>query len=159
MNQRLVSASSLQLLIDFHFLLQRFLRSHKHHLKWRGCISICYFPSHCLLLLSLIVSNSLQLHRLHHSRFSRPSPSPEFAQTRVHCVADVIQPSHPLSPPSLLALHLSQHEGAFQWTGFSHQGARVWLVHCSWEISWAFLDVQKPCLLGIFRKPLGGSVA
>ena len=29
---------------------------------------------------------------------------PEFAQTHVHWVGDIIQPSHPLSPPSPLAL-------------------------------------------------------
>ena len=31
---------------------------------------------------------------------------PEFAQTRVHCVNDAIQPSHPLSPPSPYVLNL-----------------------------------------------------
>ena len=35
---------------------------------------------------------------------------PEFAQTRVHWVGDAIQPPHPLSPPSLPALNLSQHQ-------------------------------------------------
>ena len=39
---------------------------------------------------------------------------PEFAQTYVHRVSDVIQPSHPLSPPSPLAFNLSQHQGLFQ---------------------------------------------
>ena len=39
----------------------------------------------------------------------------EFAQTHVHWVSDAIQPSHPLSPPSLPALNLSQHQGLFQW--------------------------------------------
>ena len=38
---------------------------------------------------------------------------PKFAQTHVHRVGDVIQPSHPLSPPSPLALSLSQHQGLF----------------------------------------------
>ena len=40
---------------------------------------------------------------------------PEFAQTHVHWVGDTIQPSHPLSPPFPPALHLSQHQGLFQW--------------------------------------------
>ena len=35
----------------------------------------------------------------------------EFAQTHVHWVGDAIQPSYPLSPPSLPALNLSQHQG------------------------------------------------
>ena len=38
---------------------------------------------------------------------------PELAQTHVHWVSDAIQPSHPLSSPSLLALNLSQHQGLF----------------------------------------------
>jgi len=49
---------------------------------------------------------------------------PEFAQIHVHWVSDVVQPSSPLSPPSLV-LNLSQHLGLFQWVGFSHQLARV----------------------------------
>ena len=36
---------------------------------------------------------------------------PEFAQTQVHWVCDVIQPSHPLSPSSPHAINLSQHQG------------------------------------------------
>ena len=39
----------------------------------------------------------------------------ELAQTHVHRVGDVIQPSHPLSPPSAPAFNLSQHQGLFQW--------------------------------------------
>ena len=35
---------------------------------------------------------------------------PEFTQTHVHLVSDVIQPSHPLSSPSP-AFNLSQHQG------------------------------------------------
>ena len=49
---------------------------------------------------------------------------PKFAQTHVHWAGDAIQPSHPLSssPP---ALSLSQHQGLFQWVGFSHQVTKV----------------------------------
>ena len=38
----------------------------------------------------------------------------EFTQTHVHRVGDAIQPSHPLSSPSLPAFNLSQHQGLFQ---------------------------------------------
>ena len=38
---------------------------------------------------------------------------PEFTQTHVHQVGDAIQPSHPLSSPSPLALNPSQHQGLF----------------------------------------------
>ena len=35
---------------------------------------------------------------------------PEFTQTHLHRVSDAIQPSHPLSSPSLLAPNPSQHQ-------------------------------------------------
>ena len=38
----------------------------------------------------------------------------EIVQTHVHVVSHVIQPSHPLSSPSL-AFKLAQHQGLFQW--------------------------------------------
>ena len=50
----------------------------------------------------------------------------ELTQTHVHRVSDAIQPSHPLSPPSPPALHLSQHQGLFQRVSSSHQVAKVW---------------------------------
>ena len=39
---------------------------------------------------------------------------PEFIQTHVHRVGDVIQPSHLLSSPSPPAPNPSQHQGLFQ---------------------------------------------
>ena len=39
---------------------------------------------------------------------------PEFTQTHVHRVSGAIQPSHPLSSPSLPTFGLSQHQGLFQ---------------------------------------------
>ena len=45
---------------------------------------------------------------------------PEFAQTHVHWVDDAIQPSHPLLPPSPLALNLSQRQGLFQGVNSLH---------------------------------------
>ena len=50
---------------------------------------------------------------------------PESTQTHVHWVSDAIQPSHPLSSPSLPAFNLSQHQGLFQWVSPSHQLAKV----------------------------------
>ena len=38
---------------------------------------------------------------------------------------NAIQPSHPLLPPSPLALNLSQHQGLFQWVNSSHQVAKM----------------------------------
>ena len=50
---------------------------------------------------------------------------PEFTQTRVHWVGDAIQPSHPLSSPSLPAFNLSQHRDLFKWVSSSHQVAKI----------------------------------
>ena len=50
---------------------------------------------------------------------------PEFTQTHVHWVSNAIQPSHPLSSPSPLALNLSQHQDLFQWVNSSYQVAKV----------------------------------
>ena len=53
------------------------------------------------------MSDSLRPHGLQHARTHHLS---EFAQTHVHWVSDVIQPSPPLSSPSPLAFNLSQHQ-------------------------------------------------
>ena len=45
---------------------------------------------------------------------------PEPAQTHVHWVDDVIQPSHPLLSPSPPAFNPSQDQGLFQWVSSSH---------------------------------------
>ena len=60
----------------------------------------------------------LRPHELQHTRLPCPSLSPEFAQTHMHWAHDAIQPSHPLSPISPLALNISQHQGLFQWVGY-----------------------------------------
>ena len=49
---------------------------------------------------------------------------PESTQTHVHRVNDAIQPSHPLSSPSL-ALNPSQHQGLFQRVSSLHQVVKV----------------------------------
>ena len=64
---------------------------------------------------------------------------PELTQTHVHWFDDAIQPSHPLSSPSLPAPNPSQHQGLFQWFGSSHQVAKVLefqLQHQSFQ--WTF---------------------
>ena len=57
-----------------------------------------------------VVSDSLRPHELQHSRPPCPSPTLEFTQTHIHWVSDAIQPSHPLSSPSLPAPNPSQHQ-------------------------------------------------
>ena len=66
---------------------------------------------------------------------------PEFIQTHVHWVGDVIQPSHPLLSPSPPAFNHPQHQGLFQWVSYSHQVAKVLefqLQHQSFQ--WIFRD-------------------
>ena len=50
---------------------------------------------------------------------------PEFTQTHVHLISGAIQPSYPLSCPSLLAFNLSQHQRLFKWVSFSHPVAKA----------------------------------
>ena len=50
---------------------------------------------------------------------------PEFTQTHVHQVGDTIQPSHPLSSPSLPAPNPSQHQGLFQQVNSLHEVSKV----------------------------------
>ena len=45
----------------------------------------------------------------------------EVAQTYVHWVGDIIQPSHPLSSPSPRAFNISQHQHLYQWVISTHQ--------------------------------------
>ena len=51
----------------------------------------------------------------------------ELAQTHVHRVSEAIQPSHPLSLPSLPSINLSQHQGLSQWVS-----------HIRWPKYWSF---------------------
>ena len=64
---------------------------------------------------------------------------PKLAQTQVHQVGDAIQPSHPLSSPSLPTFNLSQHQALFQWVSSLHQvakGLELQLQHQSFQ--WIF---------------------
>ena len=53
----------------------------------------------------------------------------ELAQTHVQWVGDALQPSHPLSPPSLPALNLPQHQGLFQWVSSADIREPEWQDH------------------------------
>ena len=64
------------------------------------------------------------------------------AQTHVHQVSDVIQPSHPLLPPSPPAFNLSQHQGLFQWV--SSYTLQLFLI-----ISW--LELFKNTVIWIWQ--------
>ena len=72
------------------------------------------------------MSNSLRPHGMQHNRLSCPSPS-----TRVCSDSYLLTQwchltiSSSVSPPSLFAFNLSQHQGLFQSVGSSHQVAKV----------------------------------
>ena len=78
---------------------------------------------------------------------------PELTQTHVHRVRDAIQPSHPLSSPSLLSFSLLQHQDLFQWVSSWHQIAKILeyqLQHQSfqWRFRTDFLQdglIGSPC--------------
>ena len=57
--------------------------------------------------------------------FSVHHQLPELTKTHVHWVGDAIQPSHPLSSPSLPAFNLAQHQGLFQSVSSSNQVAKA----------------------------------
>ena len=50
---------------------------------------------------------------------------PEFTQTHIVWVSDVIQPSYLLLSPFPPATNPSQHQGLFQWVNSSHEVAKV----------------------------------
>ena len=51
---------------------------------------------------------------------------PEFTQTHVHWVSDVIQPFQPLLFPVPPTFNISQHQGLFQGVRSSHQVTKYW---------------------------------
>ena len=58
---------------------------------------------------------------------------PEITQTHVHWISDTIQPSLPLSSPSLPAFYHSKHQGLFKWVSSS-----LWSGDQStWVSAWA----------------------
>ena len=61
-----------------------------------------------------VVSDSLRSQGLLHARPSCPSPTPGSYSNSCPLSSDAIQPSHPLSSPSLPAFNLSQHPGLFK---------------------------------------------
>ena len=62
---------------------------------------------------------------------------PEYSQTHVHWVGDVIQPSHSLSSP-FPAFNLSQHQGLFQWICALPQVAKVLELQLTLIFQWIF---------------------
>ena len=55
----------------------------------------------------------------------------KLSQIHVHRVSDAIQPTHPLSSPSLPAFNVSQHGELFQWVSSLHQVSKYWSLSFS----------------------------
>ena len=68
--------------------------------------------------------------RVHHQLW-------KLTRANVNRVNDAIQPSHPLSSPSLPTFNLSQHWGLFKWISSLHQVAKIleFQLH-SFRIDW-----------------------
>ena len=66
---------------------------------------------------------------------------PELAQTHVHWVGDAIQPSRPLSSPSLPAFSISQHQG------FLYGALQMLLMHGSQNKTQGLPGPAKPCMI------------
>ena len=80
---------------------------------------------------------------------------PEFIQTHVHGVDDVIQTSHPLSSPTPPTTNSSQHQGLFQWVNSSHEVNKVLqfqLQHQSFQCT-PRTDLLQDGLVGSLYSP------
>ena len=75
-----------------------------------------------------VVPSCVPLPGLRHARLPCPVHLPEFAQTHAHCVSDAVQPSHPLSSPSVPAFTLPQHQGL----------CRESVLRIRWPKYWSF---------------------
>ena len=93
----------------------------------RGVVSgrlRCSYIYRALYCSVAMLCSTLWPHGLHHA-IPVPHCLQELAKTHVHGVGDAIQPSHPLSSPSLPTYNLSQHQGLFQGVSSLHQVAKV----------------------------------
>ena len=101
--------------------------------------SNCKRCMHLTFLVVVVLSWAMTLrpHGLQHTRRPSPSLSPGGCSTHVPWVGDAIQPSYPRSSPALPDFSLSQHQGLFQWVGFSHQVAKVLELHHQ-SFQWIF---------------------
>ena len=87
--------------------LPKALSKYSVHFSSSGMLTLCN-PMNCS-------TSGLPVHHL----------LPEFTQTHVHWVSDIIQPSHPLLSTFPPAPNPSQHQGLFQWVNSSHEVAKV----------------------------------
>ena len=120
------------------------------HGSWSFEAKPTFCESFLMLLLLFgcsVVSDSLRPHGLQHSSLPVPHHLLEFAQVRVHCIGDAIQPSHPLTPSSPSALSLSQHQGLFQQVVCSHHAVKPFLCQlCVYVVCVVVVGVRTKIL-------------
>jgi len=85
----------------------------------------CCFQFSSVQFSGSVVSNSLRPHESQHARASLSVTNSLSSLKHVHRVSDAIQPSHPLSSPSIPAPNPSQHHSLSQWVNSSHEVAKV----------------------------------
>ena len=88
-------------------------------------LSVLVSPFSSVQFSHLVMSNSLRPHGLQHARHPCPSPTPGACSKSCPLSWWWHLTISPLSPLSLPALNLSQHQGLFQWVCSSHQVAKV----------------------------------
>ena len=94
--------------------------------QWQlQCVVLKCSVNCCCSVAKWCLTLPLKLHGLQHVSLPCPSSSPRVCSNSYPLVGDAIQPSHPLSSPSLSAFNLSQHQGLFLWVSFSHEMAKV----------------------------------
>ena len=107
--------------VGYNFLLQRIFPTQGFYPGLLHCRWILYYQSHQRSPVRLIQFSSVaQQCPTICNPMNRSTPGLpvyhqllEFTQTHVHRVSDPIQPSHPLSSPSLPASNPSQHQSLF----------------------------------------------
>ena len=117
--------------VGCHFLLQGIFPTQESNRGLPHCRQMLYHLSHqgtikskkkiCLKISNHQFSSGFQSCPTFCDPMNRSLPGlpvhhqlPEFTQTYVHQVSDVIQPPHPLSSPSPPAPNPSQHQSLFQ---------------------------------------------
>ena len=99
--------------ISYSLHKRSLLHYHHHSLEWYICYNSYIQPPSNIWLCDPRDCSTPDLSVPHHLL--------KFAQVHVHCIGDILQPSHPLTSSSPSALNLSQHQGLFQWVSCSHQ--------------------------------------
>ena len=87
----------------------------------RTLFNLCY----SIALSCLTLCGPMDYRHMAPLSFTIPHSLLKLMSAEFESISDAIQPSHPLSPPSPLALHLSQHQDIFQGVSSLHQVASV----------------------------------